>query len=202
MKQQVVFIHGGEAFSDYSLFLLSLKEQVIDPYAQPTKRWHRELQSALGDAYEVFRPDMPNSQNAKYAEWKIWFEKYIPVLRDGVILVGHSQGAYFLVKYLIENSFPVVVKALYLVAGPFETDDFGGEDGGDFNFDTGLVSSLKDKATTIVILHSKDDPVVPVAHAYKYTEALPSARLVLFEDKLHFWGESFPELVEDIKGLS
>lgn len=201
MKKQVVFIHGGEAFSDYSVFLESLQQQSVDPYAKPSKRWHHNLQESLGEAYEVFRPSMPNSENAKYIEWKIWFEKYIPFLHDGVVLIGHSQGGYFLVKYLIENTFPVTIQGLYLAAAPFEPDDFGGEDGGDFNFDTKLVPLLSQKAQNIAILHSNDDPVVPVAHAYKYKEALHSAKVVILEDKLHFWQEEFEELIEEIRGL-
>lgn len=201
MKKQVVFIHGGEAFSDYSVFLERLKEETIDPYAKPAKRWHRALQEDLGDEFEVFTPSMPNSENAKYIEWKIWFEKYLPFLHDGAILIGHSQGGYFLVKYLIENTVPVSIKALYLVAAPFEPDDFGGEDGGDFNFDTTKVGELEHKADRIVIFHSKDDFVVPYSHALKFKEKLPKAELMLMEDRVHFWQESFPELIESVKNL-
>ncbi len=200
--QQVIFIHGGEAFSDYGVFLEYLKNETIDPYEKPSKRWHKALPEDLGDTYEVFLPQMPNAENAHYAEWKIWFEKYIPVLRDGVILIGHSQGGYFLVKYLTENGFPVSIKALYLVAAPFEADTFeGGEDGGDFAFDTSRVPELQNMAENIGIFHSKDDFVVPYAHALKYGEALPQAKLRLFEDRVHFWQESFPELIADIKAL-
>jgi predicted alpha/beta hydrolase family esterase len=199
MKKQVIFIHGGEAFSDYSAFIEYLKSDNIDPYEKPSKRWHQRLQEDLGDEYEVFLPHMPNSQNAKYLEWKIWFEKYIPFLHDDVILIGHSQGGYFLVKYLLENGFPIRIKGLYLVAAPFEPDDFGGEDGGDFNFNTAQVPALEDVSERIVLFHSKDDFVVPFDHALRYKNALPKAELFLLEDRIHFWQEAFPELIEDIK---
>jgi uncharacterized protein len=199
--KQVVFIHGGEAFSNYEDFLAYLKEDTVDRYAKRSRRWHQALPEELGEEYEVFLPAMPNAENAKYLEWKIWFEKYVAFLEDGAILIGHSQGGYFLSKYLIENDFPVTIKALYLVAAPFEPDDFGGEDGGDFRFDTTKVSLLENKAQNIFIFHSKDDFVVPYAHALKYKESLPKAELVLFEDRVHFWQESFPELVGSVKAL-
>lgn len=201
MKQQVVFIHGGEAYSNYEVFLECLKKETVDPFEKKTKRWHQLLPQTLGDTYEVFSPSMPNSENAKYIEWKIWFEKYMAFLRDGVVLVGHSQGGYFLVKYLTENKLPVTVRALYLVSAPFEPDDFGGEDGGDFAFDTSKVSVLEENIPYIVIFHSKDDFVVPVSHALKYKEKMPKVKLQLFEDRVHFWQEEFSELVLDIKSL-
>lgn len=201
MKKQVVFIHGAEAFSNYDTFIEYLKQETIDPFEKRVKRWHQKLEDDLGDEYEVFLPSMPNSENAKYLEWKIWFEKYLPYLHDGVILIGHSQGGYFLAKYLVENPFPVVIKALYLVATPFEPDDFGMEDGGDFNFDTSNVFVLQERAENIILFHSTDDFVVPYAHAQKYKAALPHSTLELLEDRVHFWQEEFPELIEDIKEL-
>jgi hypothetical protein len=38
--------------------------------------WKKWLSEGLADSYQVIRPDMPNTMNAKYSEWKIWFEKY------------------------------------------------------------------------------------------------------------------------------
>jgi hypothetical protein len=49
---------------------------------------------------------MPNPMNARYNEWKILFKKIVLLLDDNVILIGHSLGAIFLVKYLSENKFP------------------------------------------------------------------------------------------------
>ena len=66
MKQQIVFIHGGMAFSKYENFLAYLKTvKLDDPFAERPKRWRDTLQEALGEAYEVYFPAMPNKQNAK-----------------------------------------------------------------------------------------------------------------------------------------
>lgn len=201
MKQQVIYIHGGQAFSDYQIFIAYLKTREIRdlPGAEVMKKWSSTLVEGLGQDFEVFTPSMPNSQNAKYEEWKIWFERYFEYLHDGVILVGWSQGGYFLVKYLTENQMPVRIKALMLVAAPFEADDFGGEDGGDFAFDTTRVGELAKKVGNITLFHSKDDFVVPYDHVLKYKNLLPTATLISFEDKNHFLVEEFPELLKEIK---
>ncbi len=201
MKKQIVFIHGGNAFTRYEDFLTYLRtEEISDPLGDIVrKRWQHTLRETLGDTHEVYMPSMPNKQSAKYLEWKIWFERYHAFLRNGVVLIGHSQGGYFLAKYLSEEKMPVSVRALYLVASAFEPDDFGGEDGGDFAFNPASLHKLTGQVASVYILHSKDDFVVPYTHALKYKEALPDAELLTFENKNHFILEEFPELIEHIK---
>ena len=81
MKKQIVFIHGGEAFSRYGAFIDYLKTLPVDnPLEEHPKRWRHTLREFLGEEYEVFLPSMPNSKNAKYAEWKIWFERHFTFL--------------------------------------------------------------------------------------------------------------------------
>lgn len=202
-KKQIVFIHGAQAFSVYENFLKRLRTtEISDPLElESRKRWQPTLREALLDTHEVYMPSMPNKQNAKYAEWKIWFERYFAFLRDNVVLIGHSQGGYFLLKYLSENTMPVKVKALVLLAAPFEADDFGGEDGGDFAFDPDNLHTLTAQVEKMYILHSVDDPVVPYAHAEKLKEALAGATLVTYADKNHFILEEFPEFISLIQDL-
>jgi predicted alpha/beta hydrolase family esterase len=201
MKQQVFYIHGGEAFSDYNKFLQHLRTKEIRnlPGSVEIKKWTGTLREDLGEDFEVFTPSMPNSHNAKYEEWKIWFERHFEYLNDGVILLGWSQGGYFLSKYLTENSLPVKVKHLVLLAAPFQPADFGVEDGGDFAFDTTKVGEIMKKVDKITILHSTDDPVVPYEHAEMYKKALPTSELITFNDKNHFLVEELPELIELLK---
>ena len=205
MKQQILMIHGGDSFAEYELFLELLRTKPIpDPLGlEKSKGWKDTLSERLGEEYEVYYPKMPNKENARYKEWKIWFERYVEFLRESVVLIGHSQGACFLAKYLSENKMPVSVRALYLVAGPFESGSYtGADDGGDFGFDPSKLTGLKEQVDEICIFHSKDDPVVPFSQALRYKEALPEAELVAFEDKNHFLLEEFPELVETIKKLT
>ncbi len=202
MKQQVFYIHGGSAWSKYSNFLEHLRTAPIEPHGERPKRWADSLAEDLGDNFEVFSPTMPNKYNSKYGEWKIWFERHFEFLRDDVILIGWSQGGMFLVKYLIENDMPVRIKALFLIAAPFESVTFDAEDGGDFVFETGRTAVVGEKVPKIIIFHSKDDHVVPYEHALQFQKALPSSELVTFENKNHFLVEKLPELIGRIRTLT
>lgn len=204
MKKQVFYIHGASAYSDYGAFLDSLKTSELRdlPGKQQLEKWPNTLSKELGEDFELFAPTMPNKQNAKYEEWKIWFERHFEFLRDGLILIGWSQGGYFLSKYLTENNLPVTTKAVFFIAAPLKPDDFGSEDGGDFSFDINRVGDLSDKIDNIYIFHSKDDFCVPYEHALLYKENLPNAELVTFSDKNHFLIEKLPELTERIRSLS
>lgn len=200
MSLQLLYIHGGQSFSNYAAFLEQLRTcEIRDPLGEKPVRWSEKLRDELGEEWDVYMPSMPNKQNAKYEEWKIWFERYCEFLSDGAYLIGWSQGGFFLTKYLIENPAPVAIARLYLIAAPFEADDFGGEDGGDFAFDTSRVGELAEKVSNITVVHSTDDPVVPVTHAQKYAASLPTAEFVQFQDRNHFLQESFPELIAHIK---
>jgi len=203
MKKQIVFIKGGEAFSHYEDFLNYLRTvEVRDPAALEQRRWTKTLQEDLGADFEVFMPTMPNKQNAKYEEWKIWLERHFQFLHDDVVLIGHSQGGYFLLKYLSENDMPVRVRALYLLASPAGPDDFGAEDGGDFAFETERIKDIQKNVKDVYIFHSEDDPVVPYSHATTLKGLLPNAKLITFSDRGHFLTETFPEFVEHIKANS
>ncbi|KKP64139.1 MAG: hypothetical protein UR60_C0028G0019 [Candidatus Moranbacteria bacterium GW2011_GWF2_34_56] len=93
MQKQIVYIHGGDSFESHESYLKYLKETEfsVDWFVKK-KKWKETLAEELRDEFQVFMPDMPCKQNANYEEWKIWFEKMIPFINDGVILIGHSQG--------------------------------------------------------------------------------------------------------------
>ena len=105
MKQQIFVIHGGNASNSYHEYLKYLKAKKITLDDFHRKDWKTGLAEKLGRNFEVHNPAMPNKQNAKYLEWKIYFEKIIPLMKAPVILVGHSLGGIFLAKYLSEEKF-------------------------------------------------------------------------------------------------
>jgi len=203
-KQQVFYIHGGESYKNYEDFIDRLQTKDIWdlPSTESYKKWTSTLASDLGEEYEVFMPAMPNKNNAKYDEWKIWFEKHFQYLHDDIVVIGCSLGAMFLTKYFVENQTPFSVRELIIMACPVQDGTFSDNDCGDFLTDVSDLAKMSGKARKITIMHSKDDFVVPYEHAIKYKEALPEAELVTFEDKNHFLVEELPELVERIRDLS
>lgn len=198
MKQQVFSIHGGNAFETYEEYLADLKQKEVSIEGTRFMDWKGNLQKVLGDSYEVILPRMPNSGNARYAEWKIWFEKFVPLFEENIIFIGHSLGGIFLAKYLSEEKYPKKIRATLLVAAPYNAPD--DHPYVDFNILTDL-SGLQEQGGEIILYHSKDDQVVPFSNFKRYQRELPSAQTRIFEDRKHFNDASFPEIISDIQKL-
>ncbi|MBU2219363.1 alpha/beta hydrolase [Patescibacteria group bacterium] len=199
MKKQILIIHGGDTFDTYEEYLEFLKNDKLDFEKIMEEGWKDTLDDKFGEDFEVIYPEMPNSKNAKYTEWKILFEKLLPFLQNNLVLVGHSLGGIFLAKYLSENKFPKKILATYLIAAPYNDKD-SEYSLGDFILPDNL-EKLERQGGKIFIYHSEDDPVVPFVDAGKYKESLPNAARVIFKDREHFTQEEFPELAKDIKNL-
>lgn len=202
MKKQVIIIHGGDTFQTYEEWFsyLQNKEFNFERFSRDIKGWKDNLRKELGDEYEVIMPEMPNKQNAKYAEWKIWFEKLFPFLNPEVILIGHSLGGIFLAKYVSENDFPKKIVATFLVAACFD-DKVSGYPLGDFSLDSDL-SNFEKRGGNIFLYHSKDDPVVPFADVKEYKNALPGATERIFDNRGHFHQGELPEIIDEIKSIN
>lgn len=196
MKRQVIVIHGGDAFENYSDYLNSLKKREITLEKLRSVGWKGNLAKDLGSKFDVLTPKMPNAQNARYEEWRIWFKKLIPLFTDDLILVGGSLGGIFLTKYLSENKFPLHIEATFLVAAPYNTPTH--HPYVDFTINYPLEKFIK-QAGIVTLYHSTDDQIVPYENATRYMADLPEARLKTFSDRSHFSMEHFPELVSDIQ---
>lgn len=198
MKKSLVIIHGGTTSDTYEEYLAYLRSCELTLEKINRKDWKDSLVDKLPD-FEIIYPKMPNSKNARYEEWKIWFEKLFPLLSDQVVLVGHSLGGIFLAKYLTENNFPKRIASLHLVAAPYDTEVIK-DSLADFAL-SGTVESLSQQTDKIFLYQSKDDTSVAYADVEKYVRDLPSATLRTFEDRGHFLQAEFRELVADVVGF-
>ena len=203
MKKQVVFIGGGDSYTHYEDYVRALKNAPLrNPLGGKSVRWTDSLRKDLDKDYELYMMAMPNTDNAVYEEWKIWFEKYFEYFNDEMVLIGWSLGGMFLSKYLSENNVSFTVAGLFLLAAPCGSyDDGNGNDCGSFQFDTKALPELAQKVQNITILQSEDDFVVDPDHALKYKEMMPEATLVMYEDKNHFLVKEFPEFVAMVKDI-
>lgn len=198
MKKQIVVIHGGETFDSYDAYLTFLASYQIDFDHLGTKGWKSSLIDILEESHDVIAPRMPNAMNAKYKEWKMYFEKYIPHLENGVQLVGHSLGGIFLAKFLSENIFPKTIGATFLVAAPYgNTDSYSLAD---FVLPDSL-ELLSKQSPAIFLYHSEDDPIVSFTDLHTYATKLPGSIVRTFSDRGHFDQESFPELIADLQSI-
>lgn len=202
-KTNVVVIHGGEYWKPRTSYELGLRREKVGPedFKKGPSGWKNTLATKLGKTFEVFNPRMPLGDNARYIEWKIWFEKLIPFLSNDLILIGHSLGGIFLAKYLSENKIPLRIRALFLVGAPYDPQKKGSKkDPSQFTFKPDF-RIVQEQVKTIFIYHSKNDPLVSYTDALQYQKLLPQATLRTFTDQGHFLGQNLPAIIRDIKKL-
>lgn len=199
-KPQILLIHGGMTFKSQKDYVDFLQNRPIS--IEPKVRWTEQyLDKKLGKDFEIIRPRMPLQDNAKYADWKIHFERLFPYLRNNVILIGSSLGGIFLAKYLSENTFPKKIKATFMICPPFDNTIEGEDLVGGFVLGKDL-SQIEKNAKKTYLMFSKDDEVVPVSHAEKFRNKLSKSEIVIYDSKNgHFKIPEFPEIVKIIKSL-
>ena len=196
-KPQILMIHGGMTFKNEKEYLHWLKTRKVSTEKRPY--WEADLEEKLERKFEIIRPRMPKQDDAKYKDWKIAFERYLPLLRKNFILIGSSLGGIFLAKYLSEHKLSKKALSVYLVCAPFDnslpTEDLVGG----FKLQTDL-SLIEKNCKNLHLLFSKDDDIVPAAHAEKYREKLKKAHIVVYKSKKgHFRVSTFPEIIKMIK---
>ena len=202
-KQQVIVVHGGGSYAGIPREALvdELKSKTIDLERLRRKEdWKAELRFTLGDHYDVLYPTMPNRDLPLYAEWEALFERVLTVVDKDIILVGHSLGGMFLMKYVSENTIDKNIKGLFSVSAPYsgEENRWRFEKSG-FIVDEDLSRIVQ--AQAVFLYHSNDDQVVPFSEIEKYKQKLPDATVRELAGRGHFNTKDFPEIVEDIKSL-
>lgn len=198
-KTQIFIIHGGMTFKNNKDYIEYLKNRSIS--VGPKIAWSGEyLDKKLGKEFEIIRPRMPLQDNAKYEDWRIYFERHFQYFRDNIILIGSSLGGIFLAKYLSENKFPKKIKATFMVCPPFDNTVKGEDLVGGFRLGKDL-SLIEKNSKRTCLMFSKDDPCVPVSHAEKYRKKLAKSEIIIYESKNgHFQIAEFPEIVKMIRG--
>jgi predicted alpha/beta hydrolase family esterase len=199
-KIQVLIVHGGMTFKNQENYLHYLKTKKVS--LERRINWAGDyLEKSLGNKYQVIRPRMPLQDNAKYEEWKIFFERYIPHLKNNTILIGCSLGGIFLAKYLSENKFPKKIKGTFLVCAPYDNSHSDEDLVGGFSLKSDL-SLIEKNSSKLTMLFSADDKCVTPYHAKKYRQKLPEANIVIYKSKNgHFNVSTFPEIIKMIKVL-
>jgi predicted alpha/beta hydrolase family esterase len=197
-KPQILLIHGGMTFKNRHDYLNFLKTREISLESGP--RWSKDyLDKKLGKKFEIIRPNMPLKDNACYEDWKIHFERYLPLLRSKAILIGSSLGGIFLAKYLAENKLQKKFLAVFLVSPPFDNSLPHEDLVGGFRLPSSLLQ-LENNCRHLYLLFSQQDLIVPVDQAAKYALKLKKANIKIYPHiNGHFRVAELPELVNFIK---
>lgn len=185
LMNNAVIIHG----------MPSKEEYLSDEYPSPSNsHWLPWLQKELlKQGVLAQTPEMPTPYEPKYEQWAKVLEQF--EIYDQSVLIGHSLGAGFLVRWLSESRRKV--RKLVLVAPWMDPErEFGS------SFEMNL-SDVRLGDLEIVVLISRDDGESMIWSTQQLVRRWPEMTVHWFEDKGHFtltsMGSSqFPELLEAI----
>lgn len=91
-RPALVILHGGDSFDTEADFAKSLAESQVRFFEDRTN-WKTTFYRELSNHFEVLIPTFPRKDDAKYAEWKLTFEKIAPGFDpETTTYVGHSLG--------------------------------------------------------------------------------------------------------------
>ncbi len=135
---------------------------------------------------------MPN-----YAVWKREFERFD--IGPETILVGHSCGGGFLVRWLSENN--VQVGKVVLLAPWLDPEKSKGVDNNFFKFE--MRKDLVNQTKGITLFVSKDDDSDIQVNVEKILSNIGDIKKIKFDNHGHFTlhnmgTEKFPELLKEI----
>jgi predicted alpha/beta hydrolase family esterase len=182
----VIVIHGGP--------LLETPEnphRLHELYWQP---WAKNELENQGITCSV--PAMPNPWLPEYKEWKEEFEKL--QMDESTVLVGHSRGVAFLLRWLSETELQV--GKLIMVAPNLRTESVNPvlQDFYSFDIDEGIQKRVGQR----IIFTSENDDLENIESAELLTKKL-DCKVINLPDHGHFitqdmGGNEFHELVEEI----
>ena len=146
--------------------------------APSNSHWLPWLQKQLiMQGYAADTPEVPQSWQPDYKIWAETFTRH--TLTPDSLVIGHSCGAGFLLRWLSEN--PVAIKRLVLVAPWLDPDRAKTNDFFDFAIDSGLTQRFE-----VHLLHSdNDDPDINQSVTI-IRSALPDIHYHAFSGQGHF----------------
>ena len=143
--------------------------------------------------------EMPNSFYPEYEVWKKELERF--ELDEETILVGHSCGGGFIVRYLSENNIKIqkaILVAPWLGILSNHDDPF---DETFFNFK--MDNKLSEKTNGLTVIESTNDMDTVKKSIEILRNSIEDANYITLENKGHFTLKSlgtveFPELLEEV----
>ncbi|MBU0646517.1 alpha/beta fold hydrolase [Patescibacteria group bacterium] len=169
--------------------------------ANPEMNFHPWLAEQLRErGFEVVAPNLPLSINNDFNLPEIieQMREQVGVLKSDDILLGHSLGAFIILQYLEAVEMVETPRAVIMVAAPWKVSRPELRQLFLVDLDADV---LMWKAREFVVIHSKDDELVPIDHGKKLAEAF-KARLVETESDDHFMGEQYPILLKTIEEIA
>jgi predicted alpha/beta hydrolase family esterase len=169
--------------------------------SNPSMNFYPWLRDSLRErGFEVVAPELPLVVEGDL-DLPAVIEKMkaeVGYLKNDDILVGHSLGAFVILRYLEAVEMTETPRAVIMIAAPFNVSkpELRSLFIADLDADV-----LMWKAREFVVVHSRDDNMVPFEHGEKLASLL-KARLVATQNDGHFLGERYPVLLETVEEIS
>lgn len=146
--------------------------------------------------FGVTVPDFPNSQNPNLSEWINYFKNEVKPGNE-TILIGHSLGVAFILRFLEQLGEGKKIKASFLVAGferslnITEIENFVNKP---FNWE-----EIKDSCDKFIVISSDNDPYIPLTIGEDLAEKL-NTKVIIEHNGGHLTNPSgmlsYPKLLE------
>ncbi len=146
----------------------------------------------------VFVPDFPNSEHPKYEEWKSFFEKnYGDKLTASSIVIGHSLGCQFILRYISEKN--ITLDHLILVSPPENDCDIPEIK----NFFSRSIQgkTIQKNGAHIMIFGSENDRFIPKKD-FEHLAKTIHADFIFVPHQGHFNTELVPNLLETFQSIA
>jgi uncharacterized protein len=155
---------------------------------QPDFAWYPDTKKRLEAMdFSVDVPEMPDTNSPKLALWLPVLQQHASMPDKDLFLIGHSSGGVTVMRYLellpegTQIGGVVLVGSFPKPIGFKEVENF---------FETPLdFEKIKAKAKYFTIIHSDNDPYVPMEYATELQEKL-GARMIVKQGMGHFAGKA------------
>lgn len=166
----------------------------------PERDWMPWAKRALKEkGFEVFVPEMPETENPRIAPWLDKLTETIGQVRRDDILIGHSIGTLAIIRYLQGLKDDQKVQKVILVA-PWQTltldENEDPEIAKPWQVEDVDYEKVKTKADKFVAIFSKDDPSVPFESNKKYFTQKLNPEILVKDGMGHFNIPEIPFLLE------
>lgn len=173
---RIIGIHGYKASPDINFW----------PWLK------RELEK---EGHEVIIPTLPNPDEPDRDVWIQTLLDAVGTLDKNDVIVGHSLGAAVALRFLEAAPARTTPHACILISPPWMIQDerFRGFFLTELDFEV-----IMWRASKFVVIHAKNDKVIPVAHGERYKNVF-HARVLTPETGEHFQAEEYPILIDTIR---
>ncbi len=156
---------------------------------------------------------MPNPKKPVVSKWLEEISRAIDnsLPDDEIFLVGHSLGATAVLRYLEDTMQNKKIKGVVLVSGAISPLDPENKESNFRNIDSFIIpdidlDNVKNKVEKFIVLHSKDDPIVPFWQGEEISKKL-DCEFIKKETGGHFYilaepvCYEFPELLKVLENI-